>query len=291
MRNRRAFTLIELLVVISIIALLIAILLPALGAARESARGVQCLSNVRQHASSSYAHASDLNGQFPAAGLLRGMTAGQYRAYRSRSITFGPDRVPAPWTASLGGEYMGYDISLDTQADMLADMNDLNRVEPFVCPSDEQVDSITQLGMVVPGGPTIGDGVLNGLSSYGHNEALLGIENNLDRVWGDSEKVREPSSVMFTGDGEPRTDGFGVWSTFFNRQDDNVLFDAWDSVGFSGNAGTNSVFVDNSQGKNNKRHARSVMNIAFVDGHAESVSLESEEAMREVYLSKGLGRE
>jgi len=58
-RTHRGFTLIELLVVISIIALLIGILLPALSAARKAGQAAVCLSNVRQIATAANIYATD----------------------------------------------------------------------------------------------------------------------------------------------------------------------------------------------------------------------------------------
>ena len=65
--NKKAFTLIELLVVVAIIAILAALLLPALGRAKRSANITSCKNNERQWLLSLNMYADDDEGRFPSA--------------------------------------------------------------------------------------------------------------------------------------------------------------------------------------------------------------------------------
>src|SRR5207247_2440437 len=64
-RSGRAFTLTELLVVVGIVAVLIALLLPALSKARASGQSVSCLSNLRQIMMAFHLYAGDNKQRLP----------------------------------------------------------------------------------------------------------------------------------------------------------------------------------------------------------------------------------
>lgn len=67
MKNRISFTLVELLVVIAIVAILAAMLLPALNSARDKARSIDCMNKLRQTFTMFNYYSSDYDGMVPVA--------------------------------------------------------------------------------------------------------------------------------------------------------------------------------------------------------------------------------
>ncbi|GAB4194956.1 MAG: hypothetical protein Kow00105_09210 [Phycisphaeraceae bacterium] len=113
------FTLIELLVVISIIALLVGILLPALGAARESARGLVCQTHMKNLSTAHVAYAADHKAFWPGWSIYSNTTrydTGSWIPYASMTS-------PVPGTEE--------DL---TRGDLWPYTPDLG---VFKCPSDE----------------------------------------------------------------------------------------------------------------------------------------------------------
>ena len=121
--KNRAFTLIELLVVIVIVGLLAALLIPAMGAAREGARRAMCANNLRQIGIAWYLYLDDHNDCFP--------KYGGANDERCTSQSFGGK-------ADKSGNYPAENRPLNRYLDVYSE-NNTAAIEVFRCPSDKKL--------------------------------------------------------------------------------------------------------------------------------------------------------
>jgi prepilin-type N-terminal cleavage/methylation domain-containing protein/prepilin-type processing-associated H-X9-DG protein len=97
MKGERAFTLIELLVAIAIIAILAALLLPALNRARQAAQGTSCLNNLKQWGTATHLYAGDNDDFLPTDGTPNGTsTNGGWYTALPRALRM-PIYQEMPW--------------------------------------------------------------------------------------------------------------------------------------------------------------------------------------------------
>ncbi len=181
--NRRrpaGFTLVELLVVIAIIGILVGLLLPAVQAAREAARRMQCGNNLKQLGLALHNY-HDTYKTLPPANIWHNPTdvwAGGAQKYPT-----GVDRSGGNHTAFYGGNWMTFILPFIEQQP-LADLRDVNvamsdpanlqfrstHIESYVCPSDTAASAENKLARY---GPGAGDDGQWARTSYGSNSGNL----------------------------------------------------------------------------------------------------------------------
>jgi prepilin-type N-terminal cleavage/methylation domain-containing protein/prepilin-type processing-associated H-X9-DG protein len=106
-RRLRAFTLVELLVVIGIIAVLVGILLPALGRAREQSNKLKCLSNLRQLGAAFINYSIANKGGLPAVSSRSTPQVEDWIYWQANRSTFSAAQGPGTFADSRIAKYIG----------------------------------------------------------------------------------------------------------------------------------------------------------------------------------------
>lgn len=189
-KSRRGFTLIELLVVISIIAVLMSLITPAVQNAREAARRTQCLNNLHNMGVAVANFASGQNGAIP-----------QFQQPKRFGASGSEIEVRYSWAYQLVG-YMErndlVDATYELNAAASAKIADNTGVQiaAFQCPSD--TNNFRQLGGMSYAA-NVGYGAIPEVAGYSHNGAFIDWDGDSTAGTTDDIEIGRDSGVFLRG--------------------------------------------------------------------------------------------
>jgi prepilin-type N-terminal cleavage/methylation domain-containing protein/prepilin-type processing-associated H-X9-DG protein len=298
--TRRAFTLIELLVVVSIIALLIAILLPSLGKAKKLAKTSACASNLRSLAQAMNIYATDWDGAILGGGntssAMLYMPSTPYGVANNTPSIIEDFDWMSPTARAMG---ISFDEGpLDT--DRVQRIVTLFNLRAFQCPSNDLNATVFAAGGLtgLPGifkEPSYCTAQLFMYNSSSTSTAtrfqlwttdatLVGYKPKLTLVGNGSAKIFMADSAKFSETSNAPDVSFAVFASdlsnsFSDEGPYSKFSSCWDRGLAPGNANQHGGAVDariyayrHGDGVQKGASGSFKMNAAFFDGHVDTIT-------------------